>query len=190
MDELTLAVGWGEDPAGGLSALAKDRPGSWHEFTGGGLPCPVRLRIGLDTQGRPVCTGVLLVDEAGVDSRTLRAIPLRRLLTYLSAEPRSLTSGEVDFDDATAAIVAELVALGAVETEESPERPAIRRGRPPLTDEALCRFMAVYNDVRRRQATADAPVKAVADAMHMSRAAAHRWLRTARERGITGEGAR
>jgi hypothetical protein len=187
-EEPTLFVGWGEDRETGLAALAKDRPGSWHEFTGGGLPCPVRLRVDLDANGKPVCTGLLLVGIGEVTTQTLRAVPLRRLMTYLAATVSSghrVKDGEVEFDEATGAIVAELIALGA--NTERVDQPRTRRGRPPLTDEALTRFAAKYDAARRNPETADAPVRAVAKDWPMSRAAAHRWLRTARERGIIRE---
>lgn len=190
-DELHLALNWGRE---GLAGVAQDRPDAWHEFSGGGLPCPVRVRVDVDEQGRAVCTGVLLVGDQEVTSRTLRAVPLRRLMTYFAGDKpaaRDLPDGETTFEQATAAMVAELVALGATDGVAPTGRNASKPGRPRLTDQELIDFMRTYNLARTDrlqpgEATSGRPVAAVAEHRRMSRAAAHRWLRTARERGITG----
>lgn len=186
MEQLTLTLGTG------LDAVTADRPESWHKFTGGGLPCPVRVRVDLDGEGKPVCTGVLLADDGEVSTRTLRAVPLRRLMTYLAADlatAHGLTAGEVEFHEATAAIVAELVTLGA-DAADGPPRPAPKRGRPRLADEELAAFMRRYHRISREYP--DEPILAVAEDRpkgrdRMSRASVHRRLNAARERGITGQ---
>lgn len=179
--EAQLTPGWGAD---GFAELAdeKNRPGAWHELSGGGLPCPVRIRIDLDEAGRPICTGLLLEDSGReISSATLRGVPLRRLTTYLDAQLRA--SGDL------AGIVRELLAAEAVTAPPAQAQRTKPGPRGPARDE-LVAFMRRYQ--RAAEEHPDRPIAAVAEdeperRHRMSRATAHRWLRMAREQGITGQ---
>jgi hypothetical protein len=79
----------GERPYGLYFTLgAGDEQDRWIDVTGGDLPCPISVRLGLTPSGRPCFTGVHIGeagagDHAEVNSKTLRAINLGNVMRWI-----------------------------------------------------------------------------------------------------------
>lgn len=156
----------------GLPDTGDDR--RWHEVSGGGLPWPVRLRLDTDTDGRLVCTGLIVVADE-VTSSALRTV-------RLSAIVEGVFQGILESDDD---LERGLVGEALLAPAEQQSRPRTRPGPAGHPD-------AVYEDFARlyRRALAETPrrpIQTVAKQLNISPATAHRWKATAEAKGILSQ---
>lgn len=142
----------------------------------------VSLEIKITDRGEPLCIGVTVRDEEGVNSEALRRVPVARLVKEAFAVAASKVETEKDGQP-----IPRMVGTSAGDRARFYERFAkdVRQPRSgsPLTDEHLAQVAELYRAAVERE---DAPTQTVADAMHVTRPTAGRWVAKARERGLLG----
>ena len=158
---------------------------AWIGVRGYGLPYPVQIRLGRAADGRLICTGlkaaVPLDHETAADfevtARSLREIPLTRILTAFAAK--------MD-EPSTRAFQARLFPSWHLESLAVPfARPPVRpgpKGHPRSFFEGLAK---AYE--RALLETPRCPTKTLAATMGYSEPQVHRLVQRARDMGLLGE---
>jgi hypothetical protein len=163
---------------------------NWIGFTGEGLPFPVAMSLGRSSDGRLICTGLVLTnltigaqydddvpdhmrdEPLEITSRLLRKLPLGELVGSVAAM-RDDPEGEAFFRRSFA-LADNLPAL--------PRRRPGPKGHPPE------HFQVVADAYRAALAHAPRkPIKTVAEQLHASEATVRRWVQRARDKGLLGE---
>lgn len=161
--------------------------GAWVEVSGGGLPSPIRLRIGKSPGGETLVPTAVVIDHGDqeVTSETLRAIRLREIL-------RSFWDAVNVPDDgprwrrATPTSEPELV-----EDDQEFSRWLIRyfiQNAPELDSQPgdLAADQRRFAQAYRRELVRNPrrAMTAAAEELGISRATAHRWATKLREQGV------
>ena len=143
----------------------------------------VRLEIVMEARGEMSCRGLAVTQHNGTPITTdlLRKLPVAQLaseaVAYV-AQPYTLDASGVTITP---------VFPGSDERAELYERFAKNGRRPrrgsPITDDNLRQVSTIY---QAAVANGDPPTQSTADALHVSRSTASRWIAGARKRGLLG----
>jgi hypothetical protein len=188
-----------------------DPPTGWIGVSGFGLPYPIQIRAGVAADGRLVCMGLqAAVSAAGEDqwevtARSLREIPLTRILVFLaewySPEVRALilrgvtvgdphyryvgpegeTANEKEEHDE---FVQHMLDSAGAALDEPYDRPRVRPGPKGYPDEWFKTVAGAY-----RRALVEHPrgtFAALARELHASEATVRRWVQRAQDKGYLG----
>jgi hypothetical protein len=177
---------------------------SWIRAEGGDLPHPVLVRLGLGDDNRIVATGVLIEAEGELSTRALR-LPLAGIVAaFVAAASRPATykrlrrelfgidaesEGEAAWrPDAPEGMPAWWLAADFLSSADRTQAvPRVRPGRRGYPDAHYRQVAQAYGRAKRKRPRA--PIKALMAELHITEPTAHRWLRTARERGLVkGDG--
>jgi hypothetical protein len=153
----------------------------------------VTLDVDVDDQGVATCRRIELSAEL-VNGELLRRVPVGRLVAaamtaaHFRFVPRDEPSGgalRIDFGEKIARLPS------GAESVEFYERYAQNARRPrrgsPLTEENLRQVADLYRAAMRR---GDPPTQTIAQAMHITRSTASRWVAAAREKELLGKALR
>ena len=150
----------------------------------------VRLDVELDERGHPYCRGLAVVPAPGevVSGDVLRRLPVGRLLAEaVAAAAFSVEDRGWTIEREGAERVGQAIDLAPTERAALYERYVRGARRPrrgsPLTDSNLRQVADLYRAALDR---GDPPTQTVADAMHVARSTAARWVAAARERELLG----
>jgi len=169
-----------------------DPASSWIEVSGGELPCPVAVRLGLTRTGRPCFTGVRIGQALGgddlpeVNSKTLRAVNLGSIMRYIREavaarqEPWNYPVARPSSDGLTT--IGALL-LGTAE----PTRLAVHRG-PKGDPESDERTLLSYEAALAAGLTRTEAVAQVSTDMYVSVSQVYRRMARARRRREQKEG--
>ena len=173
---------------------------SWIRAEGDDLPHPVLVRLGKGDDGRLVATGVLIeADEGGELAARAMRVPLSRIVAgFVAATSKTATYKRLQRElhgrpksdlgtgwapgkglDDTSWLAFDFLALA--DHERPIERARVRPGPKGWSDEHYREVARVYKRALRTDPRA--PVKALMKAMNTTEPTAHRWIRTAREKG-------
>jgi hypothetical protein len=166
-----------------MASMTDSDRNRWVEVTGLealGVPYPVRIRVDKADDGRLICIGLRVAagveaDETAPDqevtARSLRAIPLSRVLVELAAKW-----------DSVPGLRALLADWG---TFRPYQRPPVRPGPKGYPEEHYRRIAEQY-----RRALLEHPrgtFLALAAELHASEATVRRWVQRAQDKGYLGE---